>query len=101
MKKECNFSKGKRGEVIPQVGKTRITIYLDDGILERFKAQSRRTGKGSDVNQRCAELTSRCDGEAPYGRDGAEDRARRACESKLKADHWIENDSDWWALASG
>lgn len=46
MKKEYNFSKGKRGPVIPQVGKTRITIYLDDGILERFKAQSQRTGKG-------------------------------------------------------
>jgi uncharacterized protein (DUF4415 family) len=46
MKKEYNFSKGKRGVVIPQVGKTRITIYLDDGILERFKAQSQRTGKG-------------------------------------------------------
>jgi uncharacterized DUF497 family protein len=46
MKKEYNFSKGKRGAVIPQVGKTRITIYLDDGILERFKAQSQKTGKG-------------------------------------------------------
>jgi uncharacterized protein (DUF4415 family) len=46
MKKEYNFSKGKRGVVIPQVGKTRITIYLDDGILERFKAQSQKTGKG-------------------------------------------------------
>ncbi|MEE8113266.1 MAG: BrnA antitoxin family protein [Nitrososphaerales archaeon] len=46
MKKEYNFSKGKRGAVIPQVGKTRITIYLDDGILEGFKAQSQRTGKG-------------------------------------------------------
>ena len=46
MKREYNFSKGKRGAVIPQIGKTRITIYLDDGILERFKAQSQRTGKG-------------------------------------------------------
>jgi uncharacterized protein (DUF4415 family) len=46
MKKEYNFSKAKRGAPIPQVGKTRITIYLDDGILERFKAQSQRTGKG-------------------------------------------------------
>ena len=45
MKKEYNFSKGKRGAVIPQVGKTRITIYLDDAILKRFKAQSERTGK--------------------------------------------------------
>jgi len=32
--------------VIPQVGKTRITIYLDDAILKRFKAESERTGKG-------------------------------------------------------
>jgi uncharacterized protein (DUF4415 family) len=46
MKKEYDFSKGKRGAVIPQVGKTRITIYLDDAILKRFKAQSQRTGKG-------------------------------------------------------
>ncbi len=46
MKKEYNFSNGKRGAVINQVGKTRITIYLDDAILKRFKAQSERTGKG-------------------------------------------------------
>ena len=46
MKKEYNFSKSKRGAVIPPVGKTRITIYLDDAILKRFKAQSERTGKG-------------------------------------------------------
>jgi uncharacterized protein (DUF4415 family) len=46
MKKEYDFSKGKRGAVIPQVGKTRITIYLDDAILNRFKAESERTGKG-------------------------------------------------------
>jgi uncharacterized protein (DUF4415 family) len=46
MKKEYNFSKGKRGAVTSQVGKTRITIYLDDAILKRFKAESERTGKG-------------------------------------------------------
>ena len=46
MKKEYNFSNGKRGAVIYQVGKTRITIYLDDAILKRFKAQSERPGKG-------------------------------------------------------
>jgi uncharacterized protein (DUF4415 family) len=46
MKKEYNFSKGKRGSVISPVGKTRIAIYLDDAILKRFKAQSERTGKG-------------------------------------------------------
>ncbi len=41
-----DFSKGKRGAVIPTTGKTRITIYLDDAILKRFKTQSEKTGKG-------------------------------------------------------
>ncbi len=46
MKKGYDFFKGKRGAVIPQVGKTRITIYLDDSILKRFKTQSEKMGKG-------------------------------------------------------
>jgi uncharacterized protein (DUF4415 family) len=29
-----------------QTGKTRITIYPDDAIVERFKTQSEKTGKG-------------------------------------------------------
>jgi len=46
MRKVYDFSKGKRGAVIPTTGKTRITIFLDDAILKRFKAQSEKTGKG-------------------------------------------------------
>ena len=46
MKKVYDFSKGKRGPVIPTTGKTRITIYVDDAIIKRFKAQSEKTGKG-------------------------------------------------------
>jgi uncharacterized protein (DUF4415 family) len=46
MKKVYDFSKGKRGAVIPTTGKTRITIYMDDAILKRFKAQSEKSGKG-------------------------------------------------------
>ncbi|HLC41371.1 MAG TPA: BrnA antitoxin family protein [Methylomirabilota bacterium] len=46
MRKVYDFSKGKRGAVIPTTGKTRITIYLDDAILRRFKIQSEKTGKG-------------------------------------------------------
>ena len=45
MKKAHDFSKGKRGAVIPATGKTRITIYMDDEILKRFKAQAEQTGK--------------------------------------------------------
>lgn len=46
MKEEYDFSRGKRGQAISTHGKTRLTIYLDDAILERFKAESERTGKG-------------------------------------------------------
>ena len=46
MKKVYDFSKGKRGAVIPTTGKTRITIYMDDAILSQFKAKSEKTGKG-------------------------------------------------------
>ena len=46
MKKEYDFSRGKRGAVLSNAGKTRITIYLDNKTLQRFKAESERTGKG-------------------------------------------------------
>lgn len=46
MKKEYDFSKAKRGAVIAPKGKSRITIYLDDAVLEQFKAQAEELGKG-------------------------------------------------------
>jgi uncharacterized protein (DUF4415 family) len=46
MKKEYDFSKGRRGAAVPARGKTRITLFLDDGVVQHFKAQSEKTGKG-------------------------------------------------------
>jgi uncharacterized protein (DUF4415 family) len=46
MRKQYDFSKGRRGAVVAQEGKTRITMYLDDAIIERFRAMSKKTGKG-------------------------------------------------------
>lgn len=46
MRKEYDFSKGKRGAVIPTQGKTRITIYLNDEILDQFREQAQIAGKG-------------------------------------------------------
>lgn len=46
MKKAYDFSKGKRGAVVATTGKTRITIYVDDAVIQRFKARSEKTGKG-------------------------------------------------------
>ena len=48
MKKEYDFSKGKRGSVIPPAaGKTRITIRIDDDILRWFRDQVHKAGGGS------------------------------------------------------
>ena len=48
MKKEYNFSKGKRGAVVPaSKGKTRITIRIDDDILEWFRGEVDAAGGGN------------------------------------------------------
>ncbi len=48
MKREYDFSHAKRGAVV-QVpkGKTRITIRLDDDLLEWFRQQVERAGGGN------------------------------------------------------
>jgi uncharacterized protein (DUF4415 family) len=43
---EYDFSKAKRGAVIPSPGKTRITIMLDDDVIEHFRAQAEAQGVG-------------------------------------------------------
>jgi uncharacterized protein (DUF4415 family) len=48
MKKEYNFSKGKRGAVVPAPkGKTRITIRIDDDILDWFRGDVEAAGGGN------------------------------------------------------
>jgi uncharacterized protein (DUF4415 family) len=48
MKKEYDFSRGKRGPVVPvPKGKTRITIRIDDDVLDWFRAQVHAAGGGS------------------------------------------------------
>ncbi len=48
MKKQYDFSKGKRGSVVPAPrGKTRITIRLDDDLLAWFRQQVDDAGGGN------------------------------------------------------
>lgn len=48
MRKEYDFSKAKRGPAVPvPTGKTRITIRLDEDIVEWFKAQVEAAGGGN------------------------------------------------------
>lgn len=46
MRREYDFSKGKRGPVIRQRGKTRITIHIDDEVLEAFRKRADAAGRG-------------------------------------------------------
>ncbi len=46
MRAEYDFSKGKRGAVIPQKSKTRISIFIDDAVLDEFRARADRVGTG-------------------------------------------------------
>ena len=46
MRKEYDFSNAKRGPVIPSPGKTRITIMLDDDVIEFFRAKAESSGTG-------------------------------------------------------
>lgn len=53
MKKEYDFSKGRRGPVIRQRNKTRITIHLDDDVLDAFRARAdaERRGYQTMINE--------------------------------------------------
>jgi len=46
MRKEYDFSKGKRGAVLPSPGKTRITIMLDDDLIAHFREVAEAEGTG-------------------------------------------------------
>ena len=48
MKKEYDFSKGRRGAVVTSTpGKTRITIRLDDEVLDWFRNIVNESGGGN------------------------------------------------------
>ena len=46
MRAEYDFSKGKRAALVPMKGKTRITIFIDDAVLNEFRARAERAGTG-------------------------------------------------------
>jgi uncharacterized protein (DUF4415 family) len=48
MRKQYDFSQGRRGAVLPAApGKTRITIRIDNSILDWFRRQVHLAGGGS------------------------------------------------------
>jgi len=46
MRPEYDFSKAKRGAIMPQKGKTRISIFIDNAVLDAFRARADKAGTG-------------------------------------------------------
>ncbi|MGE0358128.1 MAG: BrnA antitoxin family protein [Burkholderiales bacterium] len=63
MRPEYDFSKGRRGAVIPQKGKTRISIFIDNAVLDEFRARAERAGTGYQtmMNEALRSFLSRAD----------------------------------------
>jgi uncharacterized protein (DUF4415 family) len=82
MRQEYDFSHGKRGAILPSQGKTRITIYLDNEILDRFREQAEAAGIGYQtlINQVLKEYIEG-DSETPL----TEDELRRILREELLA----------------
>lgn len=61
MRSEYDFSKGRRGAVIAQNGKTRISIFIDNAILAKFRARAEKAGSGYQtmMNEALREYLSR------------------------------------------
>jgi uncharacterized protein (DUF4415 family) len=81
MKKQYDFSRGRRGAVVRVApGKTRITIRIDDDVLEWFRRQVHKAGGGSyqtlinDALRRFAES----------GEHAVEDVMRRVLREELR-----------------
>ena len=81
MKKNYDFSKGKRGAVVSvPTGKTRITIRLDDDLLDWFHDQVDKAGGGnyqSLINQALRHFVDR-------SREPLEPTLRRVIREELR-----------------
>ena len=85
MKDRYDFSKGKRGRILPPEpepeGKVRITIRLDQDVIDRFLEMADQTGGATGYQTLInAALREYLDGKAPK----LEDALRRIIREELR-----------------
>lgn len=82
MKREYDFGRGRRGAIVKAArGKTRITIRLDEAVIEWFRHQVHAAGGGnyqSLINEALRGHIARCD-------EPLEDLLRRVVRQELRA----------------
>ena len=86
MKQHYDFSKGKRGRIAPaeteQRGKTRITIRLDDDLVDHFLKEAERSGGSAGYQTLINDaLRQYVEGKAPK----FEDTLRRIVREEINA----------------
>ncbi len=61
MKSEYDFSRGRRGPIIPVPrGKTRITIRLDKDLIDWFRSQVEAAGGALAIAEPIEQVVSEC-----------------------------------------
>lgn len=79
MQEEYDFTAGSRGPVVPvPTGKTRITIRIDDDIIEWFRQQVEQQGGGNYQSMMNTALRDY------INRHSLEDMLRRVVREELK-----------------
>lgn len=81
MREECDFNSARRGAVVPiPPGKTRITIRIDDDVLQWFKDQVHAAGGGNYQTLLNAALREHIQSQ----REPLEDTLRRVLREELR-----------------
>jgi uncharacterized protein (DUF4415 family) len=64
MRKNYDFSQARRGAVVAQPAKTRVSIYLDNELLERLRECADAAGRGYQamINEAVREYLTRSAG---------------------------------------
>ena len=75
MREECDLESAERGAVLKHPGKTRITILLDQDVVDSFRERAKDTGRGYQtvINQALREYLAIDDLEATLRRVVRED----------------------------
>jgi uncharacterized protein (DUF4415 family) len=86
MKQQYNFGKGKRGRILPaepeQRGKTRITIRLDEDLVDHFLNEAEKSGGSTGYQTLINEaLRQHVEGKAPK----LEETLRRIVREEIRA----------------
>ena len=79
MRDEYDFSKARRGAVIQPRGKTRISIFIDNAVLEVFRARAEALGTGYQTMMNEALRRAIADEEPPL----TESRLRKVLQETL------------------